>query len=195
MANRTGSRPGRRELRGARGPYPAGGRGLSELPGPAGTPGGVRAGSRGARRRVRSRGGLCLPLWGSRALLSGLAVGWAERHEVGITERATLTAASGYSARAVERAQYPDERISVARELQAPMLTDLPLADGTALTALDAACAVLPIEAGATLVHTRLGVAPPGTPSLGVGGPCVTLRARAYAVLCGPGPRPCGYGP
>ncbi|QTI43554.1 hypothetical protein JYK04_01316 [Streptomyces nojiriensis] len=176
---------------------------------------------------------LCLPLWGSRALLGVLAICWDKRHEVGVTERATLTAASGYIAQAVERALYLDERISVARELQAAMLTDLPLTDhveisalyqpaaddhmiggdwydayhlprapasdgetlalivtvgditghdmraatimgqvrsmlrqatldhppygpATALTALDAACSVLPIEAGSTLVHARL---------------------------------------
>ncbi|MFD7233315.1 SpoIIE family protein phosphatase [Streptomyces sp. NPDC059881] len=182
---------------------------------------------------------MCLPLWGSRALLGVLAIGWAKQHEVGITEHATLTAASGYIAQAVERAQYLDERISVARELQEAMLTDLPLATSieisalyqpaandhmiggdwydayhlppmspgtdaalmitvgditghdmhaatvmgqirsmlrqatldhppyspaTALTALDTACAVLPIEAGGTLVHARLDPAPPGSP-------------------------------
>ncbi|MFE2553696.1 GAF domain-containing SpoIIE family protein phosphatase [Streptomyces sp. NPDC059355] len=175
---------------------------------------------------------LCLPLWGSRALLGVLAICWAKRHEVGVTERATLTAASGYIAQAVERALYLDERISVARQLQAAMLTDLPLTDGveinalyqpaaddhmiggdwydayylprapasdgqsslmvtvgditghdmhaatimgqvrsmlrqatldhppyspaTALTALDAACSVLPVETSGTLVHARL---------------------------------------
>ncbi|MFE2167772.1 SpoIIE family protein phosphatase [Streptomyces sp. NPDC059447] len=183
---------------------------------------------------------MCLPLWGSRSLLGVLAIGWAKRHEVSITERATLTAASGYIAQAVERAQYLDERISVARQLQEAMLTDLPLANSidisalyqpaaddhmiggdwydayhlpptspgadpalmitvgditghdmhaatvmgqirsmlrqatldhppyspaTALTALDAACTVLPIDAGGTLVHARLDPAPPGTPS------------------------------
>ncbi|MFD7554329.1 SpoIIE family protein phosphatase [Streptomyces sp. NPDC059835] len=182
---------------------------------------------------------MCLPLWGSRSLLGVLAIGWAKRHQVSITERATLTAASGYIAQAVERAQYLDERISVARQLQEAMLTDLPLANSieisalyqpaaddhmiggdwydayhlpptspgtdpslmitvgditghdmhaatvmgqvrsmlrqatldhppyspaTALTALDAACTVLPIEAGGTLVHARLDPAPPGTP-------------------------------
>ncbi len=182
---------------------------------------------------------MCLPLWGSRALLGVLAIGWAKQHKVGITERATLTAASGYIAQAVERAQYLDERISVARQLQEAMLTDLPLANSieisafyqpaaddhmiggdwydayhlpprspgtdsalmvtvgditghdmhaatvmgqirsmlrqatldhpphspaTALAALDAACAVLPIEAGGTLVHARLDPAAPGMP-------------------------------
>ncbi|MFF3721492.1 SpoIIE family protein phosphatase [Streptomyces erythrochromogenes] len=79
---------------------------------------------------------LCLPLWGSRALLGVLAVCWAKRHEVGVTERATLTAASGYVAQAVERALYLDERISVARQLQEAMLTDLPLADHVEISAL-----------------------------------------------------------
>ncbi|MFA7761654.1 SpoIIE family protein phosphatase [Streptomyces sp. NPDC048723] len=181
---------------------------------------------------------LCLPLWGSRALLGVLAVCWAKRHEVGVTERATLTAASGYIAQAVERALHLDERVSVARQLQEAMLTDLPVADhfeisalyepaavgdmiggdwydayllppaspggeprglmvtvgditghdmhaatimgqirsmlrqatldhppyspATALTALDAACSILPIEAGGTLVHARLDLADGG---------------------------------
>ncbi|MEU9161376.1 SpoIIE family protein phosphatase [Streptomyces sp. NPDC048424] len=173
----------------------------------------------------------CLPLWGSHALLGVLAICWAKPHEVGVTERATLTAASGYIAQAVERALYLDERISVARQLQEAMLTDLPLTDpveisalyqpaadgemiggdwydayslppapsgepgalmvtvgditghdmhaatvmgqirsmlrqatldhppyspATALTALDAACSILPIDASGTLVHARL---------------------------------------
>ncbi|KJY30103.1 serine/threonine protein phosphatase [Streptomyces sp. NRRL S-444] len=181
---------------------------------------------------------LCLPLWGSRTLLGVLAICWAKQHEVGITERATLTAASGYIAQAVERALYLDERISVARQLQEALLTDLPVADdveisamyqpsadgdmiggdwydayhlppaspggapgalmvtvgditghdmqaaavmgqirsmlrqatldhppyspATALTALDAACSVLPIDAGGTLVHARLELAGAG---------------------------------
>ncbi|MEJ8646154.1 SpoIIE family protein phosphatase [Streptomyces sp. MS1.HAVA.3] len=79
---------------------------------------------------------LCLPLWGSRALLGVLAICWAKRHEVGVTERATLTAASGYIAQAVERALYLDERISVARQLQEAMLTDLPLTDPVEISAL-----------------------------------------------------------
>ncbi|MFD3471434.1 SpoIIE family protein phosphatase [Streptomyces sp. NPDC058682] len=181
---------------------------------------------------------LCLPLWGSRALLGVLAICWAKRHETGVTERATLTAASGYIAQAVERALYLDERVSVARQLQEAMLTDLPLTEhveitalyqpaavgdmiggdwydayhlppaspggvpqglmvtvgditghdmraatimgqirsmlrqatldhppyspATALTALDAACSVLPIEVGGTLVHARLALADGG---------------------------------
>ncbi|MGZ9935231.1 SpoIIE family protein phosphatase [Streptomyces sp. NC-S4] len=181
---------------------------------------------------------LCLPLWGSRALLGVLAICWAKRHEVGVTERATLTAASGYIGQAVERALFLDERISVARQLQEAMLTELPRTEhldiaavyqpgavgdmiggdwydayhlppgspgggpgalmvtvgditghdmhaatimgqirsmlrqatldhppyspATALTALDAACSVLPVEVGGTLVHARLDPADGG---------------------------------
>lgn len=79
---------------------------------------------------------LCLPLWGSRALLGVLMICWAKLHEVSVTERAALTAASGYIAQAVERARYLDERISVARQLQEAMLTDLPLADHVEISAL-----------------------------------------------------------
>ncbi|MEU7123171.1 SpoIIE family protein phosphatase [Streptomyces zaomyceticus] len=86
--------------------------------------------------RMGSTTMLCLPLWGSRALMGVLAICWDERHQVGVTERATLTAASGYIAQAVERALYLDERISVARELQAAMLTDLPLTDHVEMSAL-----------------------------------------------------------
>ncbi|WP_279628717.1 GAF domain-containing protein [Streptomyces subrutilus] len=78
----------------------------------------------------------CLPLWGSRSLLGVLAICWAKRHEVGVTERATLTAAAGYVAQAVERALYLDERISVARQLQEAMLTDLPRTDHIELSAV-----------------------------------------------------------
>ncbi|MFD5507141.1 SpoIIE family protein phosphatase [Streptomyces sp. NPDC127051] len=174
---------------------------------------------------------LCLPLWGSRGLLGVLVTCWTNPHEVSTPERAALTAASGYTAQAVERALYLDERISIARQLQAAMLTDLPRTDAleinalyqpaadeemiggdwydayhlppagsgdvaplmitvgditghdmhaatvmgqirsmlrqatldhppyspaTALTALDAACSVLPIDVGGTLVHARL---------------------------------------
>ncbi|MET9654976.1 SpoIIE family protein phosphatase [Streptomyces sp. NPDC006460] len=84
---------------------------------------------------------LCLPLWGRRTLLGVLAICWTKRHRVSIPERAALTAASGYVAQAVERALYLDERISVARQLQAAMLTDLPLADGMEISALYQAAA------------------------------------------------------
>ncbi|MFD4247615.1 SpoIIE family protein phosphatase [Streptomyces sp. NPDC058525] len=84
---------------------------------------------------------LCLPLWGRHRPLGVLAICWAKRHDVDVTERATLTAASGYIAQAVERALYLDERISVARELQAAMLTDLPLAGHVDISAVYQAAA------------------------------------------------------
>ncbi|WP_328623165.1 PP2C family protein-serine/threonine phosphatase [Streptomyces sp. NBC_00354] len=55
---------------------------------------------------------------------------------MGVTERATLTAASSYIAQAVELALYLDERISVARQLQEAMLTDLPLTNPVEISAL-----------------------------------------------------------
>ncbi|MEV7443165.1 SpoIIE family protein phosphatase [Streptomyces sp. NPDC091204] len=55
---------------------------------------------------------------------------------MGITERATLTAASAHIAQAVERALYLDELVSVARQLQEAMLTDLPLTDHVEISAL-----------------------------------------------------------
>ncbi|WP_329312542.1 SpoIIE family protein phosphatase [Streptomyces sp. NBC_01278] len=79
---------------------------------------------------------LCLPLWGSRGLLGVLVICWPRPHEVSIPERASLTAASGYIAQAAERALYLDERISVAHQLQAAMLTDLPLTDALEISAL-----------------------------------------------------------
>ncbi|MEU1402852.1 SpoIIE family protein phosphatase [Streptomyces sp. NPDC005728] len=79
---------------------------------------------------------LCLPLWGSHSLLGILLICWAKRHEVSITERAALTAASSYIAQAVERALYLDERISVARQLQEALLTELPLAEHVEISAL-----------------------------------------------------------
>ncbi|MFG2988292.1 GAF domain-containing SpoIIE family protein phosphatase [Streptomyces sp. NPDC048257] len=105
---------------------------------------------------------LCLPLWGSRALLGVLAVCWATRHEVGVTERATLTAASGYVAQAVERALYLDERISVARELQEAMLTDLPLTDHVEISALYQPAAVGDMIGGDWYDAYRLPPASPG---------------------------------
>jgi serine phosphatase RsbU (regulator of sigma subunit) len=52
-----------------------------------------------------------------------------------VTERATFTAVAGYVAQAVERALFVDERISVAHQLQAAMLTDLPTVDGLEIAA------------------------------------------------------------
>lgn len=107
---------------------------------------------------------LCLPLWGSRALLGVLAICWAKPHEVNVTERATLTAASGYIAQAVERALYLDERISVARQLQEAMLTDLPLVDQVEISALYQPAAVGDMIGGDWYDAYHLPPSPSGRP-------------------------------
>jgi hypothetical protein len=138
--------PGHRVLGGTGNPLPARGRCVPERPGLLRRPHGVAdrqalvAGYSPEAVGVFDHMGfstvLCLPLWGSRTLLGVLTICWIKPHEVSITERATLTAASGYIAQAVERALYLDERISVARQLQEAMLTDLPLADHVEISAL-----------------------------------------------------------
>ncbi|MFE2070432.1 SpoIIE family protein phosphatase [Streptomyces sp. NPDC059467] len=108
---------------------------------------------------------LCLPLWGSRTLLGVLTICWTKPHEVSITERATITAASGYIAQAVERALYLDERISVARQLQEAMLTDLPLADHVEISALYQPSANDNMIGGDWYDAYHLPPAPPGGPA------------------------------
>jgi serine phosphatase RsbU (regulator of sigma subunit) len=78
---------------------------------------------------------VCVPLPGTRRILGALILGWAAPHQVDLTERAVLIAVAGYTARAVERAQQLDERITVARQLQQAMLTDLPAVQGLQLAA------------------------------------------------------------
>jgi GAF domain-containing protein len=84
---------------------------------------------------------VCLPLHGTRGVLGTLMMGWATAHEVDVTERAVLIAIAGYTAQAVERARYVDERVSVARLLQQAMLTDLPTHPGLELAAFYQAAA------------------------------------------------------
>ncbi|MFJ9622906.1 PP2C family protein-serine/threonine phosphatase [Streptomyces sp. NPDC101181] len=80
---------------------------------------------------------VCVPLPSSRRPTSGaLVAAWDEPHAIGVHERAVLTAIAGYTALAVERALHLDERISVARQLQQAMLTDLPRVPGLELAAL-----------------------------------------------------------
>ncbi|MFB7778945.1 PP2C family protein-serine/threonine phosphatase [Streptomyces bauhiniae] len=80
---------------------------------------------------------ICVPLPGTRRTTLGtLVVAWDEAHEIGPHERTMLTAIARYTALAVERALYLDERVSVARQLQRAMLTDLPPTPGLELAAL-----------------------------------------------------------
>ncbi|MGW4855044.1 PP2C family protein-serine/threonine phosphatase [Streptomyces sp. NPDC004288] len=80
---------------------------------------------------------ICVPLPGTRrATLGTLVVAWDEPHEIDVHERAVLTAIAGYTALAVQRAAHLDERVTVARQLQQAMLTDLPEFEGLEIAAL-----------------------------------------------------------
>ncbi|MEU9148598.1 SpoIIE family protein phosphatase [Streptomyces sp. NPDC048349] len=78
----------------------------------------------------------CLPLRGTHGTLGALALGWDAPYEIGVDERAVLTTLAGYTAQAVERALHLDERVTVARQLQRAMLTDLPEVPGLDMAAL-----------------------------------------------------------
>lgn len=81
------------------------------------------------------RTAVCVPLPGTRHVLGVLILGWTTPHPIDVTERAVLTSIAGYTAQAIERALHLDERITVARQLQQAMLTDLPLVPGLQLAA------------------------------------------------------------
>jgi serine phosphatase RsbU (regulator of sigma subunit) len=76
-----------------------------------------------------------VPLTGARQVLGTLILGWENPYEIGVSERAVLTTIAGYTARAIDRAVYLDERISVSRQLQQAMLTDLPATPGLQVAA------------------------------------------------------------
>ncbi|MEU4353099.1 SpoIIE family protein phosphatase [Streptomyces virginiae] len=78
----------------------------------------------------------CLPLRGTHGTLGALVLGWDAPHGIGVDERAVLTTLAGYTAQAVERALHLDERVTVARQLQRAMLTELPDVPGLELSAL-----------------------------------------------------------
>jgi GAF domain-containing protein len=79
---------------------------------------------------------VCVPIPGTRRTLGTLILGWATPYQIDVNERAMLSTIAGYTGRAIERALYLDERITVARQLQQAMLTDLPAAPGLRLAAL-----------------------------------------------------------
>jgi serine phosphatase RsbU (regulator of sigma subunit) len=79
---------------------------------------------------------VCVPLLGTTRMLGTLVLGWDTPHQVDLTERAVLTAIAGYTARAIERARYLDQRVTVATQLQQAMLTELPAVSGPQLGAL-----------------------------------------------------------
>ena len=79
---------------------------------------------------------VCVPLPGITRMLGILVLGWDSPHQLDVTERAVLIAIAGYTAQAIERALYLDQRVTVATQLQQAMLTDLPSAPGLQLGAL-----------------------------------------------------------
>ncbi|MFJ5890282.1 GAF domain-containing SpoIIE family protein phosphatase [Streptomyces californicus] len=79
---------------------------------------------------------VCVPLPGTVIPLGTLVLGWDEAHEIDIVEQALLAALAGYTARAVERALFVDNRVTTARLMQEAMLTDLPEIEGVELAAL-----------------------------------------------------------
>ncbi|WP_329459306.1 GAF domain-containing SpoIIE family protein phosphatase [Streptomyces sp. NBC_01497] len=110
------------------------------------------------------RATMCVPLTGSRGALGVLALCWPERHDAPVIERATFTAVAGYVAQAVERALFVDERISVAHQLQAAMLTDLPAVEGLEIAAVYVPAAVDDMVGGDWYDAYRLPTAEPGEP-------------------------------
>ncbi|MFC4034329.1 SpoIIE family protein phosphatase [Streptomyces polygonati] len=86
---------------------------------------------------------VCVPLAGMRRVLGALALAWGSHHDLEVGERAVLSAIAGYTAQAVERAVFVDERITVAHQLQRAMLTELPTVPG-----LDLAAAYIPAAVG-----------------------------------------------
>ncbi|PPK65053.1 SpoIIE family protein phosphatase [Actinokineospora auranticolor] len=89
-----------------------------------------------AFEEMNLRTAICVPLPGTRGPLGALAVCWDTPHELDLLERSVVTALAGYTARAVERARFLDDRVSTAHQLQQAMLTDLPTTEGIETAAL-----------------------------------------------------------
>ncbi|WP_245179927.1 GAF domain-containing SpoIIE family protein phosphatase [Streptomyces montanisoli] len=113
---------------------------------------------------------LCLPLQGSTGTVGVLTLCWRDRHDVTLIERATFTAVAGYVSQAVERALFVEERVSVARQLQAAMLTELPVVEGLEIAAVYVAAAAGDMVGGDWYDAYPL---PPATPG-GAAGLAVT---------------------
>ncbi|WP_234352298.1 MULTISPECIES: GAF domain-containing SpoIIE family protein phosphatase [unclassified Streptomyces] len=82
------------------------------------------------------RSAVCVPLPGTVIPLGTLVLGWDHHHEIDVLEQAVLTALAGYTARAVERALFVDNRVKAARQMQEALLTTLPEVPGLELAAL-----------------------------------------------------------
>ncbi|MFJ8251271.1 GAF domain-containing SpoIIE family protein phosphatase [Streptomyces sp. NPDC094466] len=105
---------------------------------------------------------VCIPLPGTVIPLGTLVLGWDDAHEIDIVEQALLAALAGYTARAVERALFVDSRVTVARQMQEAMLTDLPEVPGIELAALYRAAATTDLVGGDWYDAYRLPTASQG---------------------------------
>ncbi|NJP65682.1 GAF domain-containing SpoIIE family protein phosphatase [Streptomyces spiramenti] len=101
-----------------------------------------------AYRSLDLHAAVCVPLPGAEQPLGALVIGWDHSYELDVLEQAVLSALGGYTARAVERAMFLDDRIDVARRLQESMLTDLPKVDGLEVAALYRPAAVADMVGG-----------------------------------------------
>ncbi|MCR6490762.1 SpoIIE family protein phosphatase [Amycolatopsis sp. OK19-0408] len=77
----------------------------------------------------------CAPLPGPDGVAGVLLFGWDTPHEVDLLEQAVIMTLAGYVGQALERARFLEERVTVARELQEAMLTQLPRVTGLGLAA------------------------------------------------------------
>ncbi|MFF5393112.1 GAF domain-containing SpoIIE family protein phosphatase [Streptomyces sp. NPDC013012] len=82
------------------------------------------------------RSAVCVPLPGTVIPLGTLVLGWDHHHEIDVLEQTVLTVLAGYTARAVERALFVDNRVKAARQMQEALLTTLPEVPGLELAAL-----------------------------------------------------------
>ncbi|GLY42794.1 hypothetical protein Amsp01_088170 [Amycolatopsis sp. NBRC 101858] len=78
---------------------------------------------------------VCAPLVGTHSVLGCLAIGWNAPHGLDAAERAVITLIATYTAQALERVRHLERRVSVARELQEAMLTQLPEVPGLTMAA------------------------------------------------------------
>ncbi|MEU5690809.1 SpoIIE family protein phosphatase [Actinosynnema sp. NPDC020468] len=75
------------------------------------------------------------PLVGTRDVLGVLVFGWDSPRPVDDSERAVISTIAAYTAQALERARYVEDRVLVVRRMQEAMLSDLPDVPGLRMAA------------------------------------------------------------
>jgi GAF domain-containing protein len=78
---------------------------------------------------------MCVPVFDASTVLGVLELAWDKPHEHDPMEHAVIATIAGYVGSALQRARFLQHRISVARDLQEAMLTDLPDLPGLRLAA------------------------------------------------------------